>query len=53
MWGKENMAKKDRVTRENIRHFKFIEECLIRDGAIPTKGQKTSINAVGQTDTRK
>ena len=53
MWAKENIAKKDRVTRENIRHFKFIEECLIRDGAIPTKDQKTSINAVGKTDTQK
>jgi hypothetical protein len=41
MWGKENVAKKDKVTGENIRHFKFIEQCLIRDGAISGSSKKS------------
>jgi hypothetical protein len=53
MWGKENIAKKDRVTRENIRHFKFIEQCLIRDGAISKKAPHLSTNGVRDRHTQK
>jgi hypothetical protein len=32
MWAKENIAKKDRVTSSHVRHFRFIEQCLVSEG---------------------
>jgi hypothetical protein len=41
MCDKENIAKRDKVTKELVRHFKAIEKCLVQDGTLSRNKNST------------